>query len=73
MKEFVGHLREHQVRPHIARIKDRKTPGLDGRTIRTEGYRVSQRKRKRVEETFGLRRRVGGLQSFVYHSGPQGP
>lgn len=62
VKEFVGHLREHAVRPHIARIKDRKTPGLDGRTTRTEGYRVSQRKRKRVEEIFGWLKTVGGLR-----------
>ena len=62
VKEFVGHLREHAVRPHIACIKDRKTPGLDGRTTRTEGYRVSQRKRKRVEEIFGWLKTVGGLR-----------
>lgn len=64
VKEFVGHLREHAVRPHIARIKDRKTPGLDGRTTRTKGYHVGQRKRKRkrVEEIFGWLKTVGGLR-----------
>lgn len=62
VKAFVEHLREHQIRPHIADIKDRKTPGLDGRTTRTEGYRVSQRKRKRVEEIFGWLKTVGGLR-----------
>ncbi|MDY0048498.1 MAG: transposase, partial [Thauera propionica] len=36
--------------------------GLDGRTTRTEGYRVSQRKRKRVEEIFGWLKTVGGLR-----------
>jgi len=62
VKAFVGHLREHQIRPHIARIENRNTPGLDGRTTRTEGYRISQRKRKRVEEIFGWLKTVGGLR-----------
>ena len=53
VKDFIQHLREHNIRPHIARIEGRKTPGLDGRTTRTEGYKVSQRKRKRIEEIFG--------------------
>jgi IS5 family transposase len=62
VKDFVAHLRDHQIRPHIARIADRKTPGLDGRTTCTEGYRISQRKRKRVEEIFGWLKTVGGLR-----------
>lgn len=61
-KEFVAHLREQRIRPHIARIDNRHTPGLDGRTTRTEGYRVSQRKRKRIEEIFGWLKTVGGLR-----------
>ena len=32
---------------------------MDGRTIRHEGYAVSQRKRKRVEEIFGWAKSVG--------------
>lgn len=62
VKDFVAHQREHQIRPHIARIESRNTPGLDGRTTRTEGYRISQRKRKRVEEIFGWLKTVGGLR-----------
>ncbi|MCV2218527.1 IS5 family transposase [Thauera sp. Sel9] len=62
IKDFVMHLRAHRIRPHIARIDHRFTPGLDGRTTRTEGYRISQRKRKRVEEIFGWLKTVGGLR-----------
>ena len=62
VKDFVQHLREHKIKPHIARIDGRKTPGLDGRTTRTEGYKVSQRKRKRVEEIFGWLKTVGGMR-----------
>lgn len=62
VKDFVQHLREHKIKPHIARIDGRKTPGLDGRTTCTEGYKVSQRKRKRIEEIFGWLKTVGGLR-----------
>ena len=62
VKDFVQHLREHKIKPHIARIDGRKTPGLDGRTSCTEGYKVSQRKRKRVEEIFGWLKTVGGMR-----------
>ena len=62
VKEFVSHLREHQIRPHIARIANRNTPGLDGRTTRTEAYRISQKKRKRVEEIFGWLKTVGRMR-----------
>ena len=62
MKAFSEHLRKHQIRPHIARIKDQKSPRLDVRTTRTESYRVSQRKRKRVEDMFGWLKTVGGLR-----------
>ena len=62
VKDFVKHLREHNIRPHIARIDGRKTPGLDGRTTCTEGYKVSQRKRKRIEEIFGWLKTVGGMR-----------
>jgi transposase len=62
VKDFVQHLREHKIKPHIARIEGRKTPGLDGQTTCTEGYKVSQRKRKRVEEIFGWLKTVGGMR-----------
>lgn len=61
-KAFVAHLREHGIRPHIARIQSRRTPGLDARTTRHDSYRVSQRKRKRIEEIFGWLKTVGGLR-----------
>ena len=61
-KAFVARLRNKEVVPHVARIEDRHTPGLDGRTTRHEGYRISQRKRKRIEEIFGWMKAVGGLR-----------
>ena len=34
---------------------------VDGRTVGTRGYAVSQQKRKRVEEPFGWGKTIGGL------------
>ena len=54
--------RRKGIRPHIAQIEGRKTPGLDGRTTRHASYWVSQRKRKRIEEIFGWMKAYGGLR-----------
>jgi hypothetical protein len=45
--------------------QNHKRPGgsaIDGRTTRHEGYRVSQKKRKRIEEVFGWLKTVGMLR-----------
>lgn len=61
-KGFVALLRQRKVAPHIACIEGRSAPGLDGRTTRHEGYAISQRKRKRIEEIFGWMKTVGGFR-----------
>ncbi len=58
---FVQTLRDRHIRPHIAQVTGRRTPGLDGRTTRHQGYALSQRIRKRVEEIFGWMKTIGGL------------
>ena len=52
-------LREMNVTPHVAQNVNR-TGGsaIDARTTRHEGYAISQRKRKRVEEVFGWMKTV---------------
>jgi hypothetical protein len=57
---FVNGLRELLVTPHVAQ-KDKGT-AIDGRTTRHDGYQVSQRIRKRVEEIFGWLKTVGCLR-----------
>ncbi len=52
-RDFIDYLRRKGIRPHVAMIEGRETPGLDGRTTRHDGYTWSQRKRKRIEEIFG--------------------
>jgi len=61
-KDFVAFLRRKGIRPHIAQIEGRNTPGLDARTTRHPSYWSSQRKRKRVEEIFGWMKAYGGLR-----------
>ena len=47
---------------HIAQAKIGKTPGLDLRTTRHAGYRVSQRIQKRVKEILVWFKTVKGLR-----------
>jgi transposase len=61
-KAFVQWLRRRGIRPHIAQIEGRNTPGLDARSTRHTSYALSQRKRKRVEEIFGWMKSWGGLR-----------
>lgn len=60
---FVKMLRNREITPHVAANHER-TGGsaIDGRTIRHEGYGISQRIRKRVEEIFGWMKTIGGFR-----------
>jgi transposase len=55
---FVAALRELNVTPHVAQNDTNRRSAVDERTTRHEGYGVSQRKRKRVEEVFGWMKTV---------------
>jgi IS5 family transposase len=65
-KKFVEESRESGCKPHVACVKNRKTPGLDGRTTGSRGYEVSQRIRKRIEEIFGWMKTVGTCRKARY-------
>ncbi|GIU77305.1 MAG: hypothetical protein KatS3mg005_0543 [Bryobacteraceae bacterium] len=60
-REFVERLKELNVTPHGAQNVSGRTSAVDGRTTRHEGYWVSQRRRKLVEEFFGWAKAVAGL------------
>jgi transposase len=57
--EFVEQVRAMNVTPHVAQNDTNRRSAIDARTTRHEGYATSQRKRKRVEETFGWGKVVG--------------
>jgi transposase len=62
-RDFVNKLREAAVTPHVAQNQhERRTSTIDERTTRHEGYGISQRKRKRVEEIFGWIKTIAGLR-----------
>lgn len=58
-KDFVKQCRANNVIPHVAQKKD---SAIDARTSRHDGYAVSLRKRKRIEEIFGWLKTVGCLR-----------
>src|ERR1700751_219440 len=62
-QEFVREIRGMNVTPHVAQNdKRRGGSAIDGRTTRHAGYKISQVKRKRIEEVFGWLKTVGMLR-----------
>ncbi|WP_425496112.1 transposase, partial [Paracoccus aestuariivivens] len=61
---FVAACRQACVTPHVARKS--LYSAIDRRTIRHKGYVLSQGYRKRIEETFGRSKTVGGMVQTVY-------
>lgn len=49
--------------PHVAQ---KKHSAIDGRTTRHDGYAVSLKKRKLVEEIFGWSKPIGGLRKACF-------
>jgi IS5 family transposase len=65
-KDFVAGCRALEVTPHLARNTTNRRSAIDERTTRHPGYAISQRVRKRVEETFGWVKTVGGGRKLRY-------
>lgn len=61
---FVADLRQACVTPHVA--QKTRYSAIDGRTTRHEGYGLSLKHRKRIEEAFGWAKTVGGMAQTVY-------
>ena len=60
---FVRGCRRAEVTPRVAQ---KQHSAIDRRTTRHEGYRLSQRARKRVEEIFGWVKTLGGGRKLRY-------
>lgn len=63
---FIETMRENNVTPHVAQNNTNRRSATDGRTTRHEGYAVSQRIRKRVEEIFGWMKMIAGVRAPKY-------
>jgi transposase len=63
--DFVAECRHMCVTPHVAQNQGRRGgSAIDGRTARQAGYRISQKKRKRIEECFGWLKTVALLRKL---------
>jgi transposase len=68
-RDFVAECRHMNVTPHVAQNNGRRGgSAIDERTTRHESYRISQRKRKRIEECFGWLKTIALLRK-VHHRG----
>jgi transposase len=65
---FVAAMRRLGATPHVAQNTTNRRSAIDGRTTRHPGYAVSQRVRKRIEESFGWIKDVA-LQRRARHRG----
>jgi len=61
-KDFVRELRGMNITPHVAQNNQKRASAIDERTTRHSGFAVSQRKRKRIEESFGWMKIIGMLK-----------
>src|ERR1700747_3829599 len=67
--DFVRECRNLCITPHVAQnLARRGGSAIDGRTTQPAGYRVSQKKRKRIEECFGWLKTIA-LMRKVRHRG----
>jgi IS5 family transposase len=67
--EFVRECRSMRVTPHVAQnLRGRGGSCINDRTTRHAGYRISQKKRKRIEECFGWLKMIALLRK-VRHRG----
>jgi transposase len=64
---FVADVRALAITPHVA--QKARGSAIDGRTTRSAGYAISQRKRKLVEQVFGWMKTVGGLRKLRHRGG----
>lgn len=63
--DFVAAARELGYTPHVSRnTSNGRTSHIDARTTRHEGYDVSIRIRKRIEEIFGWLKTIGGMRKM---------
>jgi transposase len=64
-REFVSECRHMRVTPHVAQNDGRRGgSAIDQRTTRHASYRISQRKRKRIEECFGWLKTIALLRKL---------
>jgi transposase len=61
-QELVRDLREMKITPHVAQNNTNRRSAINRRTTQHAGYAISQKKRKRIEESFGWMKTIGMLK-----------
>jgi hypothetical protein len=61
-RDFVRELREPRATSHVARHMMGRSSAIDGRMTHPSGYTISQRRRKRVEESVGWLKTISLLR-----------
>jgi Transposase DDE domain len=67
-QELVRDLREMKVTPHVAQNNTNRRSTIDGRTNQHAGYVISQKTRKRIEESLGWTKTIGMLKKVKLRS-----
>lgn len=63
--EFIEALQEMKVTPHVAQNKSNRKSAVPDEIAATEGYRVSQQKRKLIEQGFGWAKFIGPIRQVM--------
>lgn len=64
-KEFIDACVSMNVTPHVAQNTSGRKSAVPDEIARTEGYAISQRKRKLIEQGFGWAKTVGGIRQVM--------
>src|SRR3954454_18063517 len=70
-QDFVADVRRQGVTPHVGQNNKNRRSAIDGRPTRHWGYQVSLLVRKRIEETFGWMKTIGGQRKTRYRGTPR--
>ena len=64
-KEFIEALQDMNVLPHVAQNKSRRQSAVPDAIADSEGYAISQQKRKLIEQGFGWAKTVGHMRQVL--------
>ena len=64
-KEFIDELQRLKVAPHVAQNKSGRSSAVPDEIAATEGFALSQRKRKLIEQGFGWAKFVGPIRQVM--------
>ena len=63
--EFIDALTQMKVTPHVAQNTSRRKSAVPDRVAKSEGYAISQQKRKLIEQGFGWAKLIGPIRQVM--------